>query len=145
LEKGRCVNMGSYLTIAKTVRAEKHSAGKFTRSSAEGTGAYDKKQGYRRDKSDISDRSWILGGKVEPVRHAALTVGEALGEINTPDTGAAIQATCYLRGEIAKENAIRWITCAVMHRWGESFEGWKRHAPAVEVTLIQLMDCDQCL
>jgi len=66
------------------------------------------------------------------VRDETLTVGEALEEINTPNTGAAIQAACYLRGEITKENAIEWITCAIMHRLGESFEGWERYAPAAE-------------
>jgi hypothetical protein len=74
------------------------------------------------------------------VRDVTLTVGEAFEEINTPKTGAAIQAACYLRDEITKENAIRWITCAIMHRRGKSFEGWGHHAPAVEAAFARLKE-----
>ena len=43
--------------------------------------------------------------------------------------------TIRVRGEITKENAIRWLTCAVMHRRSESFEVWERRAPAVEAAI----------
>jgi hypothetical protein len=126
--------MGGYLTLAKSVHTNKYSAGEHTQRSAPHTDVGDKNPHRRRDKSDISDRRSVRV-KVETARSATLTFEEALEEISTPNTGAAIQAAFYLRGEITKENAIRWITCAIMHRRSESFKGWERHAPTVEAAL----------
>jgi hypothetical protein len=123
--------MGGYLTLVKSVNAKKYSAGRSTQRLASRTDVGDKKPHRRRDESDRSPVR-VKGGTA---RDAALTVGEALDEINTPKTGAAMQAACYLRNEITKENAIRWITCAIMRRRGESFEGWQRHAPKIEAAL----------
>jgi hypothetical protein len=123
--------MGGYLTLAKTVKAEQRWADEPTQRSTPHTDVGDKNPHRRRDKCDISDRRTVRV-KGETARSATLTLGEALEEINTPKTGAAMQASCYQRGEITKENAIRWITCAIMHRRGKSFEGWERHAPVVE-------------
>jgi hypothetical protein len=131
LEEGRYVSMGIYLNLAKTVHTEQRWTGESTQRSALHTQVREKDPHRRRDKSDISDRSFVRV-KGETARNATLTVREVLEEINTPNTGAAIQAAFCLRGEITKENAIRWITCAVLHRRGESFEGWERHAPAAE-------------
>ena len=122
--------MGGYWDIAKISRGVRHPTNKPTRGSVRDTNLHDERLD-RRDKSDISDRSPVRV-ESETVQRTTLTIGEVLEEINTPNTGAAIQAACYRRGEITKENAMRWITCAIMHRRGESFEGWEVHVPAVE-------------
>src|SRR5829696_7447411 len=119
--------MGRYLGIAKNIRGVRHPTDEPTRSSVRDTNLHDE----RPDRRDKSDRSPVRV-ESETVQRTTLTIGEVLEEINTPNTGAAIQAACYLRGELTRENAIRWITCAIVRRRGESFKGWERHAPAVE-------------
>jgi hypothetical protein len=80
----------------------------------------------------------------EPMR---LTVGEVLEDINRPDTGAGIQADHYRQGSISKENAVEWITKAILVRRGMDTAEWKHHAPAVEAALTHRLDCDceECL
>ncbi len=75
-----------------------------------------------------------------------LTVGEALQEINRRDSGPAKNAELYRRGELSREKAIEYTTCAILYRRGEPFEGWRRHAPAVEVVLTdpQGCECEEC-
>lgn len=70
-----------------------------------------------------------------------LTVGEVLNEINRRDSSAAKNAELFHAGEITRENAVEWIACAILHRRAVPFEGWRRHAPAVEAALIHPLDC----
>ncbi len=70
-----------------------------------------------------------------PEDFTRLTVAEAATEINRPGSGAYINTQLYRRGEITEEDAVRWITCAILHRRKESFENWRRHAPAVRKAL----------
>jgi hypothetical protein len=70
-----------------------------------------------------------------PEDFTRLTVAEAATEINRPGSGAYINTQLYRRGEIAEGDAIQWITCAILHRRRESFEDWRRRAPAVRKAL----------
>lgn len=76
-----------------------------------------------------------------------LTADEVLAQINRPGSGAAKQAELYRRGEITEENAIEWVTCAILGRRGEGFDGWERHAPAVQAALTHGVgcECEECL
>ncbi len=80
-------------------------------------------------------------------QRSAMTVAEVLEEINRLGSGPAKQAELYRRGEITEENAIEWITKAILHRRSEPFEGWQRHAKAVEAALIHPLgcECEECL
>ena len=80
-----------------------------------------------RDKSDRSDK--------RPPNFTPLTVSEALAEINRWGSGAGRNAELYRRGELSEEMAVEYVTCAILHRRGESFEVWKHHAPAVRKAL----------
>jgi hypothetical protein len=73
---------------------------------------------------------------------ARLSIADVLEEMNRPDTGAAKNAELYRRGEITAENAVEWITKAVLVRRGMDAAGWERHAPAVEAALTHPLDCD---
>src|SRR5215208_2601894 len=66
-----------------------------------------------------------------PYSFTPLTVSEVLAEINRRGSGAGKNAELYRRGELSEEKAIEYGPCTLPHRRGESFEVWKRHAPAV--------------
>lgn len=80
-----------------------------------------------RDRSDRSDK--------RSPNFTPLTVSEVLAEINHDGSGAAKNADLYRRGELSEENAVRYTTCAILHRRRESFEVWEHHAPAVRKAL----------
>lgn len=91
---------------------------------------------------DKSDRS----GKRVP-NFTPLTVSEALAEINRLGSGANKNTELYRRGELLEEMAVEYVTCAILHRRGESFEVWKHHAPAVKKALslcIHELPPDEC-
>jgi hypothetical protein len=79
-----------------------------------------------RDKSDRSDKR---------VAAIALTLQEALGEINREGSGPAKNAELYRRGQLSEEKAVKYVTCAILARRGASFGGWRRHAPTVRKAL----------
>ncbi len=60
---------------------------------------------------------------------------DVVGEIIRPKSGAGINFRLYRTGEITRENAVQWITCALLHRRDVPFDQWRRHAPAVEAAL----------
>jgi hypothetical protein len=65
-------------------------------------------------------------------------VEEALNEMACPKSGPGLQARLYRAGGISKENAVNWISCAILYRHGGKdapFDGWRRHAKAVEQAL----------
>jgi len=67
-----------------------------------------------------------------------LTVAGALEEMESAKRGPGIQARLYQAGEISRENAVRWISCAIIcRREGKEalFDGWRRHARTVEEAL----------
>ena len=80
-----------------------------------------------RDKSDRSDKRLP--------NFTPLTVSEALAEINRWRSGAGKNTELYRRGELSEEKAVEYVTCAILHRRGESFKVWKHHAPAVRKAL----------
>lgn len=68
----------------------------------------------------------------------ALAVDEVLAEMARPKSSPGLQARLYQAGEIGKENAIKWISCGIIwRREGKEapFDGWRRHAKAVEDAL----------
>jgi hypothetical protein len=81
--------------------------------------------GYR-DKSDRSDKR---------VGAIALTLQEALAEINHQDSGPAKNAELYRRGQLSEEKAVEYVACAILARRGASFAGWRRLAPTVRKAL----------
>jgi hypothetical protein len=81
--------------------------------------------GYR-DKSDRSDKR---------VAAIALTLQEALAEINHQDSGPAKNAELYRRGQLSEEKAVEYVACAILARRGASFAGWRRLAPTVRKAL----------
>ncbi len=92
-----------------------------------------------RDKSDRSD-------KRSPT-FTPLTVSEVLAEVNRWGSGAGRNAKLYRRGELSEERAVEYVTCAILHRRGESFEVWRHHAPAVRKALelcIHELDPEEC-
>jgi hypothetical protein len=78
------------------------------------------------DKSDRSDKR---------VAAIGLTLQEALAEINRPGSGPAKNAELYRRGQLSKEKAVEYVTCAILARHWASFTGWRRYAPAVRKAL----------
>jgi hypothetical protein len=79
----------------------------------------------RTDKLDKRPRDSAEGWGAEDV----------VGEIIRPKSGAGINFRLYRTGEITPENAVRWITCAILHRRDVPFDNRRRHAPAVEAAL----------
>ena len=130
-----------YLDIAKEIHSTRSTSNRPRQNSVGDSEVRSKKWWSHPDKSDISDIS-LARLDSGTVRHATFTVGEVVEEISNPRTGAAIQAEHYRRGSITKENAIVWITKAILVRWGKDTSDWRRHAPAVEAALTQLLACD---
>jgi hypothetical protein len=60
---------------------------------------------------------------------------DVVGEIIRPTSGAGINFRLYRAGEITRENAVQWITCAILHRRDVPFYDWRQYAPAVEAAL----------
>jgi hypothetical protein len=131
-----------YLDIAKKIHSTSSTGNRPRQNSVGDSEVCSEKRRSHRDKSDISDRSPARLGS-GPVQHATFTVGEVVEEISNPRTGAAIQAKHYRRRSITKENAIEWITKAMLVRRGKDTSDWRRHAPAVEGALTQPLDCDR--
>lgn len=80
-----------------------------------------------RDQSDRSDK--------RPASFTPLTVSEVLAEIHRWGSGAGKNAELYRRGELSEEQAVEYVTCAILTRRGESFEAWRHHAAAVRKAL----------
>jgi hypothetical protein len=128
--------VGYYLKIAKKARtrracepgpgapnARRQPATKATKGPA----LCGNSEKTSRDKSDLSEKrapSFVL-----------LTVSEVEAEMKRRGSGAGKNAELYRRGALSREKAIEYITCAVLHWRGAPFEGWRRHAPAVEAAL----------
>jgi hypothetical protein len=142
LKRRRCVASAKYLDIAKKIHTMKSNGNRPKRNHGGGSDVRSEKGRSHRDKSDISDRSAARLDR-GTVRHATFTVGEVVEELNVPNTGAAMQAELYRRGSIKKENAIEWITKAILVRRGIDTSGWRGHAPAVESALTRPPDRDR--
>jgi hypothetical protein len=71
-----------------------------------------------------------------------LTLREVLAEINHQGSGPAKNAELYRRGELSEDKAVEYVTCAILRRRGESFEGWRAHAPTVRAALTHRVGCD---
>jgi hypothetical protein len=134
-----------YLNIAKKIHSTRYAGNRPRHDRVGESEARSQNQRYRRDISDISDKSDRSPLRVErgKVQHATLTVGEVVEELNVPNTGAAMQAELYRRHSITKENAIEWITKAILVRRGIDTSGWRGHAPAVESALTRPPDRDR--
>jgi hypothetical protein len=86
-----------------------------------------------RDKSDRSDKR---------VAARALTLQEALAEINHQGSGPAKNAELYRRGQLSEEKAVEYVTCAILRRRGGDFAGWRAHALTVRAALTHGIGCD---
>ena len=153
--------MVSYLEIAREARYDSRAREADTASVCGGLERTGDERGREvlthRDESDQSDQSPRAAR-----RERSLTVGEALEEMGRPRSGPGLQARLYRGSAITREDAIRWITCAIVHRrmgvkaraaalarWEEQkksqrkgrgsepvfFAGWERHALAVQEAL----------
>ena len=70
-----------------------------------------------------------------------------MAEINRWGSGAGRNAELYRRGELSEERAVEYVTCAILHRRGESFKVWRCHAPAVRKALglcIHELEPEEC-
>jgi hypothetical protein len=63
-----------------------------------------------------------------------LTV-EVLEEIARPGSEAGQGVELLRRGEIGEEEAVEWITKAILHRRSGSWVGWEQHASATREAL----------
>jgi hypothetical protein len=86
-----------------------------------------------RGKSDRSDKEVVA---------RALTLQEALTEINRQGSGPGKNAELYRRGELPEGKAVEYVTCAILHRRGEGFEGWRAYALTVRAALTHGIGCD---
>ena len=128
--------MGYYLKLAQKARTRRACEPSPTRPNAHRQPATKATKGFAppgyrektsRDKSDRSDQR-------EP-SFVPLTVSEVEAEVNRRGSGASKNAELYRHGELSREKAIEYVTCAILHRRGAPFQGWRRHAPAVEAAL----------
>lgn len=98
-----------------------------------------RRRGVRTPTRDKSDRSGQSARALRRVR--TLTIDEILEELACLQSGPGMQARLYREGRITRENAIKWIACAVIYRLEgkeASFNGWRRHEKAVEIALNRL-------
>jgi hypothetical protein len=126
--------VGHYLKIAeKTRRACETSPGppnehrRPATKATKGSAPPGNSEETSRDQSDRSDK--------RAPSFVPLTVSEVVAETNRWGSGAGKNAELYRRGELSREKAIGYVTCAILHRRGVPFGGWRRHAPAVEAAL----------
>jgi hypothetical protein len=135
--------MNKYLELAKKARRETTTSTKQTRAA--GT-----KRGQSTDPGyDINDRNDITRspGAARPKRpkrqkplegHGQLAVEQVLEELERPKSSPGLQARLYRAEAISKENAVKWICCALIYRRegkDAPFGSWRRHAKAVEDAL----------
>ena len=154
--------MVNYLDLAKRARQDKQRAAQPASSCDSLPRPADTggpTNATHQDKSDQGRSS---------KRAQMLTVEEALKEMERPLSGSGIQARLYRAGEITRENAIKWVTCAIIYRrmnedarreareyWEEQkktwqkggkgsepifFVGWERDAKATEEALDRFFD-----
>lgn len=129
--------MSSYLKIAEKAKAKEARAARPaapdkppTTKTTETTKVSDTSPAQEKPPYDINDRNDKRLPNFTP-----LTVSEALAEIYRGGSGAGKNAELYRRGELSKERAVEYVTCAILHRRGESFEVSRHHAPAVRKAL----------
>jgi AAA domain len=72
---------------------------------------------------------------VNHVHREQLTVVEVLEEIARPGSEAGQGVELLRNGEIGEEDAVEWITKAILHRRSESWAGWEQHAAATREAL----------
>jgi hypothetical protein len=128
--------VGYYLKLAQKAKTRRACEPTPTKPNAhrqpatkatKGSAPYGNSEKTSRDQSDISDK--------RAPSFVPLTVSEVEAEMNRRDSGASKNVELYRRGALSREKAIEYITCAILHRRGAPFEGWRRHAPAVEAAL----------
>ncbi len=102
----------------------------FKKKATEATKAPDPRALPEKKLRDESDRSNQRLPSFTP-----LTVSEALAEINRRGSGAGKNAELYRRGELSDEQAVEYVTCAILARRREHFGAWRQHAPAVKKAL----------
>jgi AAA domain len=69
------------------------------------------------------------------VHREQLTAAAVLEEINRPGSEAGQGVELLRNGEIGEEDAVEWITKAILHRRSESWVGWERYAAATREAL----------
>jgi hypothetical protein len=69
------------------------------------------------------------------VHREQLTIVEVLEEIARPGSEAGQGVKLLRNGEIGEEDAVEWITKAILHRRSESWVGWEQHASATREAL----------
>jgi hypothetical protein len=85
------------------------------------------------DRSDRSDQRRLT---------RILTLREVLAEINRQDSGPAKNAELFRQGALTEDKAVEYVAGAILHRLGESIEGWRVHAPTVRAALTHAVECD---
>ena len=137
-------SVGNYLKIAEKAKTEiaenapppipSKKQNPTATKATEATKAPQRQAVQEKPARDKSDRSDKRPSQSQP-NFTPLTVSEALAEINRWGSGASRNAELYRSGELSEERAVEYVTCAILHCRGESFEVWKHHAPAVRKAL----------
>jgi hypothetical protein len=127
-------------TSTKQTRAADTKHGQSTDPDYDINDKYDinRSPGAVRHKRPKRHKSLEDHGQRQPVPPGRLTAAEALEEIHRPKSGPGLQARLYRAGEISRENAVKWICCAIIYcREGRDapFSSWRQHAKAVEDAL----------
>jgi hypothetical protein len=92
--------------------------------------------GVRKDDPHEKPHSTNVDGFAHDQR-VQLTVSEVLEEIVNPSSEAGRGVELLRNGEIGQEEAVEWITKAILHRRSGSWAGWERHASATREALRQ--------
>jgi hypothetical protein len=154
----------NYLDLAKRARHDSQAASRsahFRGSPPEPAETGSLILGARRDEKDRRS------GQNSSERAQKLTVEEALEEMERPLSGPGKQARLYQADKITRQDAVRWIACAILYRrmdgdaraaarerfegqkkaWRKGagsepafFVGWQRHVAAVEEALIRFCE-----
>jgi hypothetical protein len=93
-------------------------------------------------KAQVSDVPRDRDRSDKRVAARALTLQEALAEINHQGSGPAKNAELYRRGQLSEEKAVEYVTCAILRRRGSDFARWRAHAPTVRAALTHGIGCD---
>jgi AAA domain len=91
--------------------------------------------GSGRKNDSLEDPLSVDVDSLNHVHHEQLTVVEALEEIARPGSEAGRGVELLRKGEIGEEDAVEWITKAILHRRSKSWVGWEQHAAATREAL----------
>jgi hypothetical protein len=91
--------------------------------------------GSARKKDSPENPPSVNVDSVNHVHREQLTAAAVLEEIARPGSQAGQGVESLRKGEIGEEDAVEWITKAILHRRSKSWVGWEQHASATREAL----------